>query len=135
MLAADTAAELPPVMADEGLLGQALSVLLTNALNYTPSGGTVTIGTSERKVGSKRWAGFSVSDTGPGIAESERPQLFQRFYRGSVGRASGAPGTGLGLVIAKEIVERHAGVIEIASEGIPGRGTTFSVWLPVTNTR
>lgn len=118
--------DLQPVQADQGLIGQVLSVLLTNAINYTPPGGQVAVKvhTDEHQTG------FSVNDTGPGISEDDRPHLFERFYRGSVGRDSGAPGTGLGLSIAQEIVELHRGHIEVESEGIPGKGTTFTVWLP-----
>jgi two-component system sensor histidine kinase/response regulator len=129
-LALDAEPNLMPVRADEGLLGQALSVLLTNALNYTPAGGRVVVSTWARELEGKPCVGFSVADTGPGISPEEQPRLFQRFFRGEVGRESNEPGTGLGLAIAKEIVERHHGQIEVASEGVPGKGTTFSVWLP-----
>jgi PAS domain S-box-containing protein len=129
-LTLERAETIPLVQADSGLLGQVLSVLLTNAFNYTPKGGTVTISSHTRDHGSRRWAGFSVGDTGPGISPAEHGQLFTRFYRGTVGRDSGATGTGLGLAIAKEIIDRHAGRIEIVSEGIPGKGATFIVWLP-----
>jgi PAS domain S-box-containing protein len=128
-------AKSPMVMADSGLLGQALSVLLTNALNYTPTGGSVRIGTHQRKAEEIVWAGFSVSDTGPGISPEEQTELFARFFRGSVGRNSGAPGTGLGLAIAKEIVHRHSGHIEVISEGIPGKGATFHAWLPAIDSK
>ena len=129
-MALDSAPDLPPVTADPGLLWQALSVLVTNAVNYTPAGGRITIGTHLREEDGTRWVGFSVRDTGPGIPPDELPQLFTRFFRGSVGRGSGASGTGLGLAIAREIVDRHAGRIEIESEGVPGKGTVFTVWLP-----
>jgi signal transduction histidine kinase len=119
------------VEGDAGLLEQALSVLVTNAFNYTPAGGTVTIRTQQKEDDRRRWVGFSVSDTGPGISPHEQPRLFQRFFRGEAGRKSGAPGTGLGLAIAKEIVQRHKGRLELQSDGIQGNGTTFSVWLPV----
>jgi PAS domain S-box-containing protein len=123
-------ADLPPVVVDEGLIGQVLTVLLTNALNYTPAGGKVTVNThSKEEDGAQKWVGFSVSDTGPGIAPDEQPLLFTRFFRGEAGRSSDAPGTGLGLAIAKEIVARHQGQIEVISEGEPGKGTTFVVWL------
>jgi len=119
------------VKADPGLLGQALSVLLTNALNYTPAGGKVVVSTLASETERQRWARLTVSDSGAGITPEELPQLFQRFFRGSVGRASGAPGTGLGLAIAKEIVELHGGRIEVQSSGIPGEGTVFTIWLPI----
>jgi PAS domain S-box-containing protein len=134
-LTAHPAAHPPSVLADEGLLGQVLSILLTNALNYTPPGGhitveTVAVGQTPGQNGI-RWAGLSVCDTGPGILPREQEHLFERFYRGKAGRQSSAPGTGLGLSIAKEIIERHEGRIEVESEGLPGKGATFTIWLPV----
>jgi PAS domain S-box-containing protein len=129
-LALEAQPGLPPATADEGLLGQVLSVLLTNAFNYTPAGGTVTVHTQERLSGGVRWVGFAVSDTGPGIPPDEQSQLFERFFRGTAGRTSGVPGTGLGLAIAREIVARHQGQIELISTGVPGEGASFAVWLP-----
>jgi signal transduction histidine kinase len=124
--------DLPLVRGDEGLLGQALSILLTNALSYTPEGGEVTVSTQRKPLPQKQWVGFSVSDNGPGVTLEEQSQLFQRFFRGNAGRASNTPGTGLGLAIVKEIVQRHQGRIDVVSEGVPGKGATFSVWLPAT---
>jgi PAS domain S-box-containing protein len=121
---------LPFVQGDVGLLGQALSILLTNALNYTPRGGQVVVSTHLREKARERWVGFRVSDTGPGIAPDEQKQLFERFFRGKMGRESGVPGTGLGLAIVREIAERHGGMVEVVSEGVPGKGAAFSVWLP-----
>jgi two-component system phosphate regulon sensor histidine kinase PhoR len=121
---------LRPVSADKGLIGQVLSILLTNAFNYTPGGGQIVVQTAACQLDEKQWAGFSVSDTGPGISVDEQPYLFDRFYRGRVGKDSGAPGTGLGLSITREIVDRHNGRIEVYSQGIPGQGATFTVWLP-----
>ncbi len=121
---------IPPVQADRGLLGQVLSILLTNAIHYTPAGGRVVISTQAREVEGGQEVGFSVSDTGPGISPEEMPYLFKRFYRGKVGRESGVPGTGLGLSLAEEIVRRHSGRIEVSSRGVPGEGATFTVWLP-----
>jgi PAS domain S-box-containing protein len=122
---------LPPVQADQNLVGQVLSILLTNALNYTPAGGQVIVETGQSQTAGQRHVGFSVSDTGPGIPREEQEQLFTRFFRGKSGRKSGVAGTGLGLAIAQEIVERHHGQIVIDSAGTPGQGTQFSVWLPV----
>jgi PAS domain S-box-containing protein len=119
-------ADCPTVTGDPRLIGQVLSILLTNAINYTPQGGQIEVAT----LCENGWAGFRVSDTGLGIPADEREQLFSRFFRGKVGRDSGESGTGLGLAIAKEIVDRHDGRIEIESDGVPGRGTTFKVWLP-----
>ena len=120
---------LPCVKADPLLIGQVLSILLTNALNYTPTGGRVIVGTHERNATEERWVGFSVSDNGPGLAEEEQEQLFTRFFRGKAGRESEISGTGLGLAIAKEIVDQHSGRVEVESTGIAGEGATFRVWL------
>ncbi|MGF1505731.1 MAG: PAS domain-containing protein, partial [Anaerolineae bacterium] len=121
----------PWVRADDTLLDLVLSVLLTNALNYTPAGGRVTVEVDLWP--EEAYAGFRVHDTGLGIPPSEHERIFERFYRGSAGRASGAPGTGLGLSIAQHAVDMLDGHIHLTSTGIPGEGTTFSVWLPVVN--
>ncbi len=117
---------LSPVMADPGLLGQVLGILLTNAINYTPFGGHIVVSTHNQ---GGRWVGFSVSDDGQGIPPEEMPRLFERFFRGQTGLESKAPGTGLGLAIAKEIVDRLSGRIDV--ESCVGQGVTFKVWLPL----
>jgi signal transduction histidine kinase len=123
--------DLPPLQLDANLLGQTLSIMLTNALNYTPRGGKVAVSTLTREADGILWVGFSVQDSGPGIPPEEQARLYDRFFRGSAGREANTPGTGLGLAIARAIVERHHGRIEVHSEGIPGLGTTFIVLLPV----
>jgi two-component system sensor histidine kinase VicK len=124
--------DLPDVLADAGLIGQALSVLLTNALNYTPAGGHVIVSTLVSQLDDKEWAGFSVADTGPGISPVDFSHLFERFYRGHAGHESGIPGTGLGLAIAREIVEQHGGRTEVTNrDEAEGGGAVFTVWLPV----
>lgn len=125
----------PLTMADKDLLGQVLSVLLTNAINYTPSGGEISVSTHTRETEGMRWVGLSVRDTGPGIPPDERPRVFERFYRGQIALKTGTPGTGLGLAIAREIMERHRGRIEVTSEDGPQQGTSFSIWLPVEGER
>jgi signal transduction histidine kinase len=122
--------DLPELTGDRSLLGQSISILLTNSLNYTPSGGKVYVSTQSRYVDGQQWVGYIVHDTGPGISVEDQEKIFSRFYRGQIGRHSGFSGTGLGLAIAKEIVERHNGYIEVRSEGIAGKGATFNVWLP-----
>jgi signal transduction histidine kinase len=121
----------PAVAADRALIGQVLSILLTNSLNYTPAGGWITIGVETKEDDGVRMAGFSVADSGPGISAKDRGVLFTRFFRGEAGSASKVAGTGLGLAIAKAIVDEHHGVIDVESDGVPGKGTTFKVWLPV----
>lgn len=130
-LAINNDASLPRVPADQGMLGKALSILLTNALTYTPTGGQVMVNVLRQMEGRQELVGFSVSDTGPGIPPDEQPQLFQRFFRGLAGRNSSTPGTGLGLAIVREIMERHHGRVEAVSAGVPGQGATFTVWWPM----
>ena len=76
-----------------------------------------------------REVGFCVEDTGPGIPEQEFQFIFGRFYRGAVGQETGTPGTGLGLTIAKEIIDRNGGRIDVENVG-NGTGARFTVWLP-----
>jgi signal transduction histidine kinase len=113
------------------LISQSLSILLTNAFNYTPEGGQVTISTTLRHEDGQYWAGLQVRDNGPGIQPEDQVRLFERFYRGNAARESGAPGTGLGLSIAQEIVKRHQGELEVFSEGEIGKGSIFTVWLKI----
>jgi PAS domain S-box-containing protein len=122
-----THTDLPLVLADAKLIEQVITNLLTNAINYTPAGGAITLCTSTAQVGGQVWGTVSVSDTGPGISAEDYTRLFERFFRGQAGRASDAPGTGLGLAICKEIVDRHAGQITVESQ--VGKGSTFAVWL------
>lgn len=119
-----------PVMMDEGLMGQVFSILLTNAFTYTPPGGQIEVGFDYKQQDGRPYTAFYVRDDGPGITREEQSELFKRFFRGLAGRRSGAGGTGLGLSIAEEIVRQHGGEIELKSNGIPGKGAMFSVWLP-----
>lgn len=116
---------------DAGLLEQVLSILLTNALNYTPANGHIIVSSATRSSSEPTMVGFSVQDDGPGIPLEEQGKLFERFYRGNVGRDSEASGTGLGLAIAQEIVSRHGGEIVVDSQ--PGAGSAFTVWLPAAS--
>ncbi|MBN2388976.1 MAG: hypothetical protein JXB85_18315 [Anaerolineales bacterium] len=126
-------ADLPLVQADERMVGEVLSILLTNALEYTPAGGQVTVRTCNQGGQQDPTAGFAVIDTGPGITPEDLAHIFERFFRGKAGRESKIPGTGLGLAIAREIVNRHNGRIEVHSEGQAGQGAIFHVWLPVSD--
>ncbi len=127
----ESGAEVPPVEVDSKLLEQVLSILLTNALNYTPAGGEVIVSTAAAERDGTAWVGITVRDNGPGIPPEEQVHLFERFFRGVVGRESNQPGTGLGLAIAREIVNLHGGSIQVVSSGVPGEGAEFTVWLPV----
>ncbi len=78
------------------LLMQVLTNLLTNAMNYTPSGGQVTLSTGQTAANGQWWITLFVTDTGVGIPPEEKERLFERFFRGQANRQTGAPGTGLG---------------------------------------
>jgi len=112
---------LPEITCDGGRVLQVLSNLLGNAVKVTPSGGTVTLEVAPA-TGEVR---FSVRDTGPGIARDDLPHVFERFRRG---RDVGYAGAGLGLAIAKGIVEAHRGWI--AAESTPGAGARFTFGIP-----
>ncbi len=119
---------LPPVSADPMLLGLAFSNLLTNAINYTPSGGAITVRSDIRDEEGQPWVLITVSDTGPGIFPDEEAHLFERFFRGRASRQQNIPGTGLGLAITREIVERHGGRVS-AHNNPGGIGASFIIWL------
>ena len=106
------------VVGNYGLLDRAASNLVDNACKWSPPGGTVEVKVAHGTL--------SVRDYGPGIADEDRPHVFDRFYRGEAARAK--PGSGLGLAIVKQIVEAHDGTVSI--EPAPGGGTTASITLP-----
>jgi signal transduction histidine kinase len=121
-------AELPqePAMADADpeRIGQVLRNLLANAITHTPQGGEVTVAL-ERRDDSLR---VDVTDTGPGIPPEDLPFVFERFYRVDKSRSRATGGVGLGLTIAKRLVELHGGSIEVQSE--VGKGSRFSFTMP-----
>jgi two-component system, OmpR family, sensor kinase len=112
------------VRADPEALKQVVTNLAQNALKYAPGA-------------EQRWSLFQadgraairIQDTGPGIASTDLPHIFERFYRGAPARERSSGGSGLGLAIAKSIVEAHDGTIEAQSG--PGEGATFTAWLPL----
>ena len=114
-----------PVRVDPERIGQVLGNVLDNALRHTPPGGTVAL--SCRRSG--RWVEYAVTDTGAGVAAEHLPHLFDRFYRVDSARDRSHGGSGIGLSIAKALVEAHGGTISASSPG-PGAGSTFTVRLP-----
>jgi signal transduction histidine kinase len=116
---------LPEIVADPERMMQVLGNLVTNALRHTPPGGRVTL--SAGLQGDK--VAMTVQDTGSGIAPDVLPHIFDRFYRGDPARSDQDGESGLGLAIAKSIVEAHGGRIEVESE--LGQGTTFIVLVPL----
>ncbi|MBN1564436.1 MAG: PAS domain S-box protein [Anaerolineae bacterium] len=118
----DPAVPLTP--ADHSQLDHALTNILLNALHYTPDGGTIMIRTSHRD----QHVMIAIADTGIGIAPNDLDHIFDRFYRVDKARGTNTGGAGLGLAIAKRIVDAHQGTIEVESE--PGVGSTFTITLP-----
>ena len=120
-------ADLPPVLADEHRILQVLTNLTANALQYTPDGGTVTISAAHVS----NTVEITVRDTGAGIAPEHLSHLFDRFYRVDKSRSRAAGGgSGIGLTIAKYLVEAHGGEIRVESEG-KEKGSAFSFTLMV----
>lgn len=115
------ARRLPAISADRDRILQVLSNLIGNAIKFTPAGGSISIRVERADEGVR----FSVSDTGPGISAEDLPHLFQPFWQAQRGSVDGA---GLGLVIARGIVEAHGGTIR--AESAPGKGSTFSFTIP-----
>ena len=111
-----------PALADERWMHQVVTNLLSNALKFTPAGGTVTISTREDGAS----AVLEVEDTGVGIPPDELPRIFDRFWRGQA--AAQTSGSGIGLAIAAELVWAHGGTLTAASE--PGAGTRMTLTLP-----
>jgi signal transduction histidine kinase len=117
--------DLPPAWADRERVHQVLFNLVDNAVRYTPAGGAVTVSAHGHNGSVK----VEVHDTGVGIPAEHLPKLFERFYRIDISRSRGEEGgTGIGLAIARSVVEAHGGHIHADSE--PGNGSTFTFELP-----
>ncbi|MCI1882868.1 MAG: ATP-binding protein [Sporolactobacillus sp.] len=113
----------PPCLAsgDPYRIRQIMINLVTNAINYTPEHGTITVSATADDTAAR----FIISDTGIGIAKDQIPRIFERFYRVDKARSRDSGGTGLGLAIVKHLVEAHHGHIDVTSES--GKGTTFVI--------
>ena len=123
----DIPPDFPLVEMDRTRIAQVVGNLLENAISHTPEGGLVSVRADISDSGSARVA---VSDTGSGIPPDDLPLVFERFYRVDPSRTRSTGGAGLGLTIAKQLVEAHGGVIYVESE--PGRGSRFVFELPLT---
>lgn len=123
--------ELPPTLhqvdVDPFRISQVLYVLLQNAILHTDPGGQITVTAKERS----NWVEVSVADNGEGIPDTDLPNVFERFYRVDKSRTRATGGSGLGLTIAKYLVNAHGGNITVQSE--LGKGSTFSFTVPVTD--
>jgi signal transduction histidine kinase len=118
-----------PVEGDQASLERAMLNVLSNAVKYTPAGGSVTV--TGRSDGAE--VVVSVADTGIGIPAADQEQLFSRFFRASNARDSNLPGTGLGLALVRELLERQNGAVEVSSR--EGVGTTVTLRLPARDPR
>ena len=118
--------DLPEILADADRLSQVLFNLIGNALQYTPAGGQVTVAARQQRDEVQ----VNVQDTGIGIAAEHLPHVFDRFYRADRPRSRVSGGSGVGLTIAKHLIEAHGGRIWAGSPG-EGMGSTFMFTLPI----
>lgn len=116
--------DVPRAPMDRALVHRVLRHLIENAVKYSPQGSPIEISAAKDEYRLR----MTVADRGPGIERGEQPFVFDKFFRGKKQR-SHSGGTGMGLAIAKAIVEAHGGGIEVASE--PGKGARFTFWLPL----
>jgi len=116
--------DVDPVLMDTQAIGRVFNNLISNALRHTPPQGRVSVWVRREGPG----VDVTVSDTGEGIRGQDIPHIFERFYRGDASRRRGTGGAGLGLAIARGIVQAHGGDIHVQSE--PGKGTQFTFHLP-----
>jgi signal transduction histidine kinase/HPt (histidine-containing phosphotransfer) domain-containing protein len=125
------ALDLPPgpvmAQADAERLRQVLDNLLSNAIKYTAEGGQIKLALWAED----EQAVLQVSDTGRGIPPEALPRLFTKYHRVPGDATRGILGTGLGLLIVKEIVEAHGGSVQVASDGVPGSGSVFTIRVPL----
>ncbi len=121
---------LPKVLIDEDRVQQILVNLMGNALQYTPGGGSVTVRAAQQQ----QMLAITITDTGTGILAEHLPHLFTRFYRVDKSRSRASGGSGIGLTIAKHLVEAHGGRIWADSAG-RGQGSTFGFTLPLVKRR
>lgn len=113
------------VLGNKDMLRQATANLISNAVRYTPEGGTITVSVKKGDIMGQ----ISVQDTGIGLTPEEAKMVFSRFWRADKGRARDSGGLGIGLSVVKEIVDRHNGWVHV--EGKPNVGSTFTIYIPL----
>ena len=113
------------MLGDERELISAFSNLVSNAIRYTPEGGSIKVTWRLNEAGEPE---FSVQDSGPGISSEHLPRLTERFYRVDRSRSRETGGTGLGLAIVKHVATRHQAQLQI--ESTPGEGSVFKILFP-----
>jgi signal transduction histidine kinase len=134
-LVIDVPRQLPLVLADRTALRRVVCGVLDNAIKYTPDGGRITISTRH----AANELGIAISDSGPGIDADDLPRVFDKFYRGrpqlppestpQLAERVDVPGIGLGLYLARTMIDQLGGRLEVETER--GRGSTFTIWLPI----
>lgn len=125
LLESELQPDLPPVYGSPLRLTQALTNLVSNAIKYTPEGGSISVGGAQRD----GHLVITVADNGIGIPPADRPYIFDKFYRVKSAETDQIVGSGLGLALVKSIIEKHSGRIWVRSQ--MGEGSTFSFMLPI----
>lgn len=126
-LRSEVPADLPLLNIDEDRMGQVLFNLLENAVRHTPAGGAILLTAQNYS----QHLHLIIQDNGAGIPAEHLPHIFERFYRASRARNPAEGRAGLGLSIVKAIVEAHGGAVKAESAGTPGKGSVFTISLPL----
>ena len=127
-LVADLAPDLPKIQGNPQNLGRAFAALVDNAIKFSPDGGRVRVSADQAGLSLR----VSIEDQGIGIAAEHLPKIFERFYHVDEFDSHRFGGVGLGLAIAKHLIERHGGKIDVGSSGVPGQGAVFRINLPIS---
>ena len=128
-LKTELAERVPPVQVDAARITQVMQNLLANALRHTGEAGQITVKIEPNAANVQ----LTIADSGEGIPPEHLPHIFDRFYRADPARSRDRGGAGLGLAIARAIVEAHGGQISVSSSGVAGQGSEFRLKLPITN--
>ncbi|HWX22292.1 MAG TPA: MASE1 domain-containing protein [Candidatus Binatia bacterium] len=123
----------PAILADEAKFKQIMYNLLSNAVKFTPEGGRVTVSATSKTEGEVECLQVAVADTGIGIKAEDQQRIFIEFEQVDSSYGRQQQGTGLGLALTKRLVEMHGGRIWVQSEGLEGKGSTFTFVIPVAN--
>jgi signal transduction histidine kinase len=120
--------DLPKINGDIARVSQLLNNLISNAVKFTPRGGSIWVQMSARSQDGKAGVAIEITDSGNGINDRELARIFQPFHRGRELGTEGEKGTGLGLAICREIMQLHGGSLEV--KNVPTRGACFISWFP-----